>query len=134
VSNEAEVLVANAAFYRAFEDRDVEAMERLWCERNTITCIHPGWAPLFGREAVMASFRSILLNPRAQGVRSSGAAANIVGDTAIVICFESVGGARLVATNVFVRDGAHWKMIHHQAGPVAEEEPHDTPPSRGDLN
>ncbi|MFQ5786213.1 MAG: nuclear transport factor 2 family protein, partial [Alphaproteobacteria bacterium] len=29
----------------------------------------------------------------------------------------------LVATNVFVREGAAWKMVHHQAGPTAQTGP-----------
>ena len=48
-AQEAEVLAANAAFYEAFDQRDMDAMERLWANQVPVCCIHPGWGPLFGR-------------------------------------------------------------------------------------
>jgi len=58
---EREVLEANAAFYAAFEQRDPEAMDALWAREAPVACLHPGWEPLFGREAVVGSWRRILL-------------------------------------------------------------------------
>ena len=43
----------------------------------------------------------------------------VLGAVAYVICFEDLDGGYLVATNVFVREGSLWRMIHHQAGPTA---------------
>ena len=37
------VLFANEAFYRAFADRDVEAMDEVWAQGVPVACIHPGW-------------------------------------------------------------------------------------------
>jgi hypothetical protein len=34
-----------------------------------------------------------------------------------VLCHEHVEQTALAATNVFVREGGGWKMVHHQAGP-----------------
>ena len=39
----------------------------------------------------------------------------VTGDMARVICVEAVSGVRLIATNLFLRSGAQWRMIHHQA-------------------
>ena len=50
---------ANDAFYAAFESLDLERMTRLWAQKTTITCIHPGWDLLIGHEAVMQSWRGI---------------------------------------------------------------------------
>jgi hypothetical protein len=35
------VLFANEAFYRAFADRDEEAMEDLWSATAQVACLHP---------------------------------------------------------------------------------------------
>lgn len=135
VSDEADVIAANAAFYEAFAARDVEAMETLWSSSASVVCVHPGWAPLRGKAQVMESFRGIFANPRGPIVRASRASAHIFGETAFVVCFETVGGARLVATNVFVRERGEWLVVHHHAGPVADEEPsEEEEPSPGDLN
>ena len=48
------VLFANEAFYRAFAERDIAAMEQLWAQAAPVACIHPGWSPVVGRERVLA--------------------------------------------------------------------------------
>jgi hypothetical protein len=35
-----------------------------------------------------------------------------------VICYEKIGMDYLVATNLFVRRGHVWMLVHHQSGPV----------------
>lgn len=137
MSIEAEVIAANASFYEAFAQRDADAMDALWSSSDAVVCIHPGWAPLRGKELVMESFRSIFANPRGPVVRASRASAHLLGESAFVVCFETVGGARLCATNVFVREEGAWRMVHHHAGPVADDEPSDdgaSDPSPTDLN
>ena len=118
------VLFANEAFYRAFADRDLSAMERLWSRRGPVACIHPGWCPLYGRDQVIASWRSILANPRSPAVACRRPQVFMQGESAFVVCFEEVEGAFLIATNVFLREADGWKLTHHQAGPV--------PPPEGD--
>ena len=61
------VLFANEAFYRAFADRDIAAMEEIWASEAPVACIHPGWSPVIGRERVLASWRAILANPASPG-------------------------------------------------------------------
>ena len=46
------VLFANEAFYQAFAARDLAAMEEVWAHHCPVACIHPGWPPLHGRQAV----------------------------------------------------------------------------------
>ena len=125
------VLFANEAFYRAFAARDLAAMEDLWARDCPVACIHPGWGPLFGRDAVMQSWRGILGNPDSPAVACHAPRAFVYGTTAFVTCFESLSGGFLIATNVFVRAGAVWKLVHHQAGPTGahpeEEAGADTP-------
>ena len=123
------VLAANEAFYAAFAARDVAAMESLWAQRTAVACIHPGWQALFGRDAVMESWRDIMSNPNSPPIRCAKPVVHVAGSTALVICAERFPGAELVATNVFVEEDGAWKLVHHQAGGVArpseEEEDED---------
>jgi ketosteroid isomerase-like protein len=116
-----QVLAANAAFYAAVAARDVAAMEAVWARRDEVTCIHPGWDLLAGRERVMASWRAILARPDTPMVRPVVRVAVVAGAAAYVICGEAVEGRAtgLVATNTFVREDGGWRMIHHHSGPVA---------------
>lgn len=114
------VLAANAAFYMAFAARDVATMDRLWAERHPVACVHPGWPPLLGREAVMESWQRILANPAAPKIRCFHERALIYGTVALVICHEILQAGLLVATNTFVREGGLWRLAHHQSSPVAE--------------
>jgi hypothetical protein len=114
------VLSANEVFYEAFSDRDPERMDGLWAREREVTCIHPGWSLLVGRERVMASWRAILRTNDVQ-IEPSGARAFVAGESAYVVCFEAARGQRpfLIATNVFVREDGEWRLVHHHAGQLA---------------
>ena len=134
MSQHAAVLFANDAFYLAFRTRDLEAMAAVWSEREGITCIHPGWRPLSGRQPVMTSWRAILSNPDNPEVECRGAEAHTAGDVAYVLCYEVMPQGLLVATNIFVHEGGIWRMIHHQSGPApassADDDGEDEPLAR----
>lgn len=115
-----EVLAANAAFYAAFAGRDFAAMDRLWARTSAVSCVHPGWNLLSGREAVMASWQAILANPAQARVVGGGANTQLFGSVAIVTCRELVDGSPLVCTNVFVQEEEQWRLFHHHAGPVLQ--------------
>src|SRR5260370_19971400 len=66
------VLAANRAFYRAFSERDAEAMDQIWAPTGAVVCLHPGQAPLHGRVEIMASWRAILSPPQGAKVRCLG--------------------------------------------------------------
>ena len=117
------VLAANAAFYQAFAGRDVEAMGRLWADREQSVCIHPGWDALHGYALIMASWHDILANPGSPDVRATDARASVHGELGIVTCHEILPDGVLVATNLFVRQDGDWRMMHHQAGPTALDVP-----------
>lgn len=124
-SDEQEVREAHAAFYDAFAERDVDAMEDVWSFRSPVTCIHPGWSLLVGREAVMASWRSILEGPAAPELAYSRELIHLYGEIAVVTCVETLADGQLMATNVFLRELGHWKMVHHQAGPISPTSGYD---------
>jgi ketosteroid isomerase-like protein len=116
VSDQVALLFTNEAFYAAFAGRDLNAMDGLWSRRSEVTCIHPGWLPLAGRDAVMQSWQAILANPASPAISCWNATAHVLGNVAYVLCHEQLQHGFLAATNVFVREDGSWKLVHHQAG------------------
>lgn len=114
------ILFANEAFYAAFAAGDVGQMDQVWAAGASLACLHPGAPPLFDREAIMESWRQILEDPAVAGMQMRGARIVAENDFAVVVCFETLGGSNLVATNGFVREGGVWRMALHQAGPCPE--------------
>ena len=125
---EAAVLAANQAFYEAFAGRNAGAMERLWAREHVVACIHPGWAPLHGSDSVIGSWRAILGSPESPNVQFTDATALVIGESAFVTCIEHVRDGKLAATNVFALEQGEWKLVHHQAGPMAPQGESRQPP------
>ena len=126
-ADEAALLFVNEAFYLAFQTHDMRAMDALWSNHHSVQCIHPGWPPLFGREAVMESWLRILSNRAAPNVTFSHAVASPLGEFGLVICHERVADNSLVATNMFHRSGREWRIIHHQSSPAPEPDEREPP-------
>lgn len=112
------VLFANEAFYQAFSNCDFKAMDEVWASDAPVACLHPGWHPLTDRKSVLESWDGLFRNGGSGKVQCRNPHVCLYGDTAVVVCFESLQDIFLVATNVFVRVGNGWKMAHHQAGPT----------------
>jgi ketosteroid isomerase-like protein len=130
------IIAANAAYYRAFSTGDVAAMDQIWAD-DGVSCVHPGWTPLIGRGAVVESYRNILTSPNRVRIAHREDTAIVTGDEGRVVCIEIVEGtALLAATNFFRRVGGAWRMVHHQASPiaVAVEEGESSPPRGQRLN
>ena len=104
MNDHTEVLFANDAFYIAFASRDFDAMDEVWASEGPVTCIHPGWGALLTRQEVMVSWSAILSNDDAPEIVFHHPSVHFSGTTAIVIGYEQVGDATLIATNVFVRE------------------------------
>lgn len=120
------VLFANEAFYRAFADRDMEAMEDLWAATAPVCCIHPGWEAIYERDDIVESWRAIFSGGTSPQINCVAPRVYFYGDAAFVVCFEEIHGDHLIATNYFVREEGRWKMVHHQAGPTRAVVPPDT--------
>lgn len=115
-----QLLRANAAFYDAFATFDIESMDELWARGVDVTCIHPGWPPLYGREEVIDSWRSILLGGEGPDVVCDDPRATQAGDVGFVTCIEHIDDQLLAASNAFVLQDGVWQLVHHQAGPVSD--------------
>ena len=112
------VLFANEAFYRAFADRDIDAMEALWAVSSPVCCIHPGWEAIYERDDVVESWRAIFTGATPPEINCVAPRVYFYGEAAFVVCFEEIHGDHLIATNYFIREAGRWKMVHHQAGPT----------------
>ena len=112
------VLAANRAFYRAFNDRDYEAMVNVWAPAGAMVCLHPGQPPRRERADILESWRGILRHPESPRVSCVGEWVMGRGGFAIVVCREILANGQLMATNSFVRSGTGWQMVGHHSGPV----------------
>ena len=118
---DAPIAFATAAFYQAFLERDLAAMDRLWAQHLPVLCIHPGAAPLATREQILASWHDILTSPRAPILEHRIEGILHFGEMALVICYEwsrAQPDAALVATNGFAQENGAYRMVLHHAGPV----------------
>jgi ketosteroid isomerase-like protein len=128
---QADVLEANARFYRAFTAGDFAAMRDLWAEDAPVACVHPMSPVLVGRDAVLGSWRQILREAPPMAMRCDQAVVHLAGDSALVLCYEGNGErpAHLAATNAFVREAGRWRMVHHHASPLARPISRPAPPA-----
>ena len=109
------ILEANDAFYAAFRQRDYLAMEALWSRQSSVSCYHPGWPGITGREEVLDSWYSILVLGDTPDIKVSDTSIIRNGNTALVFCTERLGQVSLIATNTFVVEADNWRLVHHQA-------------------
>jgi limonene-1,2-epoxide hydrolase len=119
MTDKAALLEANAAFYAAFQRGDIRALEQLWAADDSISCIHPGWAAIVGRVAVIASWRDIMQATMRPNVVCHEPYAIVSGDAGRVLCIEVVDTAPLAASNHFRLIDGVWRLVHHQASPIA---------------
>jgi uncharacterized protein (TIGR02246 family) len=127
---------AEAAFYEALERADLELMMAVWSEDEDIVCVHPGGTRLAGQDQVRASWRQILSGGTRARVHVSQQvtiAGPMVAVHSVQENFSVPGETRpmstVVATNVYLRTAAGWRMIVHHGSPApgAAESPRDVP-------
>ncbi len=123
---------AENAFYEALERGDLDAMMAVWAEDEEIVCVHPGGERLTGQDQVRASWTKIFSG----GSRVRVHISHQVAISGMMIAVHSVQEnfslegeqrgpqgrdsrpAPIVATNVYLRTGAGWRMIVHHASPA----------------
>jgi ketosteroid isomerase-like protein len=125
-TDEEEVLAANRAFYEALQTLDLARMETIWLHEDWVKCLHPSWELLMGWEEIRKSWDHIVQSTQQMLVSISRPLVHVFGDTGWVSCLENVtsayeGGfstALIEATNIFVRRGGRWLMVHHHTTPL----------------
>ncbi len=115
---------AENAFYEALERADLEAMMSVWAEDEEIVCVHPGGPRLSGHDEVRASWRQILSGGAGARVQVSLEAQTSGVMFAVHSVLESFAAeaqaqpAAAVATNVYLRTPAGWRLLVHHASPA----------------
>ncbi len=132
-----EVEAVNATFYEAFESADLDAMQDLWLDDPDTLCVHPGALPVRGTGAINRSWALIMANTPYIQFFLTDVEVSVLEGVASVTCTENVltgdestgpdafGGAKAVATNVFVRTPEGWRLWIHHASPVLSAGSHD---------
>ena len=112
---------AENAFYEALERADLEAMMAVWAEDEEIVCVHPTGPRLAGHEQVRESWRRIFSGgggTRLQVTQQVTTQAMMVAIHSVHESAPAAGNrkpATVVATNVYLRTAAGWRMILHHA-------------------
>ena len=129
---------AENAFYEALERADLEAMMAVWSEDEEIVCVHPAGQRLAGQEQVREAWRQMFAGGPSmrvqitQQVVVSGmmVAVHSVHEN-IAVTGEPRARPPMVATNVYLRTPAGWRMVAHHASPAPGEPPAARPPAAG---
>jgi uncharacterized protein (TIGR02246 family) len=119
---------AENAFYEALERADLEGMMAVWAEDEDIVCVHPGGARLTGQDQVRESWARIF----SAAMRARVHITSQVAISGMMIAVHSVhenftveGDSRprppVLATNVYLRTAAGWRMIVHHGSPAPGE-------------
>ena len=120
---------AQNAFYQALERCDLEAMMAVWSEDEEIVCVHPAGQRLAGQAAVREAWRQMFGGGPGMRVRITQQVviagvmieAHSVHEN-ITVAGEARPRPPMVATNVYLRTAAGWRMIVHHASPAPGSE------------
>ncbi|VEU45138.1 unnamed protein product [Pseudo-nitzschia multistriata] len=134
------VLQANAAFYRAFSEKDIREMDRLWLKDRSCVCIHPSFKPITGVNDIMKTWKRMFESSAGSFQRTwidpCEIQLTVKATTAVVTCVEDVYARRFVrgkkrkselvnkltATNIFRKVGGRWYMTYHHSSWHADSE------------
>ena len=115
---------AESAFYRAFENSDIEAMMAVWALDPNIACIHPMGSRLMGRDDIHQSWVEIFqgqstVNFQLTDVKIVETAELSVRIVEENISFSSTQHAVVLATNVYKLTATGWQMFLHHGSPTS---------------
>lgn len=116
---------AEAAFYEAFTNADLEAMMAVWADDDDIYCVHPNGARVSGVERVRESWREIFAAGQTLRfeLREQHCLQGMMLSVHSVYEHVTIEGdprppAPIIATNVYVRTESGWRMVAHHASPA----------------
>ena len=129
---------AENAFYEALERCDLDGMMAVWAEDEDIVCIHPTGARLTGQDEVRSGWAKIFAGGPGARVQISlqvAISGMMIEVHSVHENFTVEGDPRprapVIATNVYLRTPAGWRMIVHHASPAPaqpEAGSRDAPP------
>ena len=114
---------AEAAFYKAFEQGDLEAMMAVWMD-DQISCIHPMGTLLSGPQSVRNGWQQLFTdfnsmhfqNETQQQTRSQDLSIHVVIEN-IYLQGDTSPRPPILATNIYRKTDSGWRMIEHHASP-----------------
>lgn len=113
---------AQAAFYRAFSEADLEAMAAVWADDRPVACVHPSGPRHEGLPAVLASWKRIFSGASGTSIRVLERERSASSNLAVSWVVEEIGvdnpgvnRAEVLATNVYARTPNGWRMVLHHA-------------------
>lgn len=120
---------AETAFYEAIEAGHLDDVMHIWADDDEITCTLPGGRRLVGHDAIRAGWQELFSRGRRLLIRISRAvhwAGPMLAVHSVVETLQVDGetvDTPIAATNVFVRNGAGWRLLVHHASPLQAGEP-----------
>jgi len=120
------ILAVNDLFYQAFNQSDLDLMRKIWHPGPNTECIHPGWGPLQGLDAILQSWSGIFSNPDDLQIKLSHVKVEVGEDLAWVGCQENlfiiqddgVRASAIRATNLFRFSEGKWLLVLHHASSI----------------
>ena len=121
------VIAANDAFYQAFQDLDLLAMDAVWGGGPGNVCVHPGWDVIRGWADIRESWRAIFAGTGFLQLKVTEVDVVMYRDVAWITCLENIysvvsdstAHSVVAATNIFERQGDTWRMVLHHGSPVS---------------
>ena len=129
---------AEAQFYEALQQGDLDKLMAVWADDEEIVCVHPGGGRTIGPAAVRAGFGAIFASGggvpvRAEQVHRIQQLGSALHHLVERITVPADGGgtqdAWVLATNFYVKTALGWRLAAHHASPAM---PHDVPLQGGD--
>jgi uncharacterized protein (TIGR02246 family) len=129
---------AEAQFYEAMREADLDKMMAVWHDDDEVVCVHPGGMRAVGAAAIRASFEAIFANgaipvqpERVRRVHALDAAMHSLVERITVQAAEGTQTGSVLATNVYLKTAQGWRMVLHHASPGSTDEPVEVmePPS-----
>jgi ketosteroid isomerase-like protein len=130
---------ANEEFYAAAEAGDLDRLGAIWLSgpfEASVQCVHPGWAPVFGREDVLRSWAVVCANTPFLQFFLTDVRIDVVDRIAVVSLTENIitdmsagsseedpgfiAGGRATTINIFRRTDDGWQLWMHHASAVME--------------
>jgi hypothetical protein len=135
----AEITEANEEFYNAAEAGDLDRLGAIWLSgpfEASVQCVHPGWAPVFGRDDVLRSWAVVCANTPFLQFFLTDVRVDVVDRIAVVSLTENIitdmsagtseddpgfiAGGRATTINLFRRSAEGWQLWMHHASAVMD--------------
>ena len=122
---------AEASFYEAMHQGDIDQMMAVWADDDEIACVHPGGPRSVGLVAVRATFEAVFANggvhveiAHVRRLHTADCAVHHVTEKVQAIGEKGLQTAFVMVTNVYVRTPEGWRMVaHHASSGMAQDLP-----------